>query len=308
MIIAVDSGKFAGKACYNNGGKIENVYLRNKVDIMDNASYDAIDSKTYNVKFNDVNYIIGDEANTNDLSTTKVAFNHKIMAYTLIGKCLPSSKMEKVNLVISLPIVEFKNKDTKNKFIEDLRGDDGLIKIKINNEERQFYLESVTILPESCGIVYQNLDRFRNDYIYIIDVGGLNGNFSVFNNNKLDRDLSFTGNYGGMILHNEIRDALNTEESANYQQFEVEKAILNKNKVAEKIIKLNIKEMKNELLGKGWNLNNKDNKVIFTGGCVNILKDYIGDYFINYEISKNNQFDNVLGMLNFGEMYYGKTN
>lgn len=302
MLRCVDAGKYSGNIAYYNGNIIEKSYLRNNVDVVDNTTSDPT-NKSRIVEFENIQYLVGEDAKEYDLNTSKALLPHKLLTYTMIADSISSNNTEQIDLVISVPISTFKNKEEKVKFKDMIFNENGLITLKVDGDKKSFYLRNVTILPEGNGIVYQNVNKYKDKLAYICDIGGLNANFIVFDCLKMVKEASFTTNHGGMILEAEITSALNTAYNNNYQPYEIRHIVKKNDPIAEKAICEHIKNIQKAMKSNGWNL---ENEIIFTGGCVQILKNYIPKYFENYAISENIIYDNVLGMLAYGEMRYGK--
>ena len=108
------------------------------------------------------------------------------------------------------PLNIYKNKQLKQEYEQYIQGN-GIISIKINDKLIYFKINKVLCLPEGTGPVYTNIDKYRSGKTTIIDIGGLNVNYCVFNDLVPQYEQMIINNLGSNILRSKITEKLSAE-------------------------------------------------------------------------------------------------
>jgi len=306
-IIAVDSGKYATKSVFkkSEGGFVKNQY-RTKMDptneLKTNDPYSSV------VKYGEHRVIIGHEAEGVDYDRSKSKLIHKIATYAAIYRYVDNG--DDVILTIGCPLSIFGNVEERAKYQEFL-GEGKEINISLNGIPKVFNIKKVVVCPESSGIIYKDVERFKDKLVGIIDIGGLNTNCCVYNKLAPIRSTSFTTNLGANVLRNELKQKLNSEiPEANLQDWQMEDIITkgfikSQKEKSKEIIKSHLQKhilvILEETKKKGWDIKNID--IIFVGGGSKLLKNEINNIVKDAEISENAEWDNVEGFYKVGASY-----
>lgn len=103
-IIAVDAGKHTtkalGKMAYGN--EIKKVNFRTKMYDMANGDIE-LQGKSYKVKFDGNEYIVGEQGENVDNSNTKTSILHKLATYIAVTQLIKPNENSSVNMVIGCP-------------------------------------------------------------------------------------------------------------------------------------------------------------------------------------------------------------
>jgi plasmid segregation protein ParM len=114
-IVAVDAGKFGCKSLSRDTDKTFRDYFRTKVD--ENGSVASTQSeKTYRVKYNSVNYVVGEDALKADYDTDKGKDMTKIAIYTAITRHLPATTESELVLPIGCPLNMFREAEVRENY------------------------------------------------------------------------------------------------------------------------------------------------------------------------------------------------
>ena len=296
MIISVDAGKHTTKAILATAGEKRIFAIRTKLEeqgIMLNQ-----DGKSFAVEYENKKYIIGEAAQITDYETCKTKLCHKISTYVAIIKLGVGDNL--IDIVTGCPISQFRNKELREEYAQYIQ--DRNIQIKINRDTHKFTINSVMVLPESIGVVAENIPEFMDNLVGVIDIGGLNTNAAIYENMRPLPSSVFTVIEGGEILNSKIRRALNTALMTNYQDYEI--AYLRPEGKEKEIVDEILNAQMEIILAlcKQFNWNLKKIPIVFTGGGSQILEKQIKQMH-NARISRNPVWDNASGFLRLKEMY-----
>ena len=105
----------------------------------------------------------------------------------LLGAICKSTDADAIDLALGLPIIQFKNKDTRAELINMLQGNS--YKVVYNNIGSTKFIRSVQVFPEGIsGYLYLKNQGLLNDVGYrdavLIDVGGKTTDIALIKNNK----------------------------------------------------------------------------------------------------------------------------
>ena len=306
-VIAVDTGKYMTKAAMRRADGTDKVLdFRTKMDsaevMMGQMGADGVHFVEYDGK----SYIIGKSANSNDLKeTTKAALIHRIAAYTAIA--LLTDNGDQVQVVIGCPISEYMFKEKMIAYRDFMFPGVGRIDIRVDGVNKQFTVKKVQVLPEGMGIVFLHPEKYGHDIFGMIDIGGLNCNCVMFQDNLPMVDSMFTNDLGGGSLYREVRKRLGSIVDGNLQYDVLEKDILRGYDIADKeksreIISDCKREQVKKILAScqeaGWPV--RSIPMVFTGGTSLLLKKEIEDIVPNVmtdDITEDIRYVNVKGFL-----------
>lgn len=303
-LVSVDSGKFAIKGISNSTGKGEEFYLQSTHD---ETAEDVADPGSYVIEYGAHKYVFGPQASGRNRDIDKTGINHKLGAFIAIANLVDSG--DEVDLVIGAPLSTFLQKSSREEFQQFMSSQEN-VSFKINNEPFEFKLNSVTVAPESSGLTFQetNYDLFNDDIVAVVDVGGLNTNISVYDDFNLIRSNCITINNGVYPLMESLRSELSALSGTRITEQQIRRIVKNGvlkvagNVVDEssKVIKKKSVDTINQILNaakdKDFDLMSFE-KVIFTGGGSEDLRNYISGIVTHSKISDNCLYDNVYGWL-----------
>lgn len=308
--VAVDSGKYATKACLfsMNDEKIKDkIVFRTKMDETDEES--TYSKNSYVLEFNGEKYLIGDEAETVNFETSKAKDIHKLSTYAAIGQLIDDGEV--IGLAIGCPLSTYNNKNERTQY-KNFMFESGKISITINGIKKTFTIDKVFVFAESSGYLYKNAMKYKDSTVGVIDIGGLNTNNCVYQNLIPIKSTSFPTNLGCNVLRNELKQELNsTFSDINLQDWQMEEILRNgyiksKKEESSEIINIflqkHVNKILNECVKKGWDLKNMD--LIFVGGGSKLLKDQIKKVIPDATISDTAEWDNVEGFAEFGAIKY----
>lgn len=308
MLVSVDTGKYGTKAVKKrDDGTFRKFYFRTRVEPLSVASYSNGKERTYVLEYGGREYRIGEESLGMELDTSKTTMSHKLAILLALGR-LCSQEDGNVHLITGCPLSVFNNqakKEEHKKFI--LEGSP--FTIRIDGERREVAIGDLTLLPESLGIPYKNVDENMEKLIGVVDIGGLNTNCAIYKRLKPIRTTAFTINQGTMILMNRIKHALNTAlEGTNYQDYEIPYLVRNpgyiKNPIIQEIIddvlEQHIIGIGDEMKQRNWNIQGLE--IHFTGGGSTDLRSAIEKFMPDSHISNDGVWDNVNAFYRVGEM------
>lgn len=306
--IAIDSGKYATKACLRDSGKqSEKIKFRTKMDETEeevaNGKNDCV--LTYDGK----KYLIGDEAETIDYEKSKEKDIHKLSTYAAIAKL--ANDGDTIGVAIGCPLSIFHNKEARNKY-RDFMITTGETIIEINGVKKHINIDKVFVFAEGSGLLYKNPKLYENRTIGIIDIGGLNSNNCIYQNLLPVKSTAFTTNLGSNILRNDLKILLNSKfPDVNLQDWQMEEIIKKgfikskkeeSKKIISEFLQKHVNKILNECIRKGWDLKNID--LFFVGGGSTLLETEIKNIISDAEISKDAEWDNAEGFSVFGEIKY----
>ena len=306
MLVSIDPGKYATKAVSSNS----RIYFPTRLSpnpIIEPSGNSHI------IIFDSDAYIIGEQAEQLCFEVSKTNLVHKLATYTAISKL---QEERRVQLVIGCPLSIYKNPYLKaeyKSFIMD-RGD---ISIVIDGNQHSFFIENILVLPEGTGVVYVYPSFFKNRRVAVIDLGGLNFNFCIYDNFIPQVTSMFTQNHGGYDLQNSILKALNSKFalSLNPQdiphvirqgglrimgQIDKESSAIVSNVILEYILQI-IQEIQRN----NFNLDTLD--VCFVGGTSKTLKQKLKESIPHAFIPDEPEWVNCTGFYEIGKIKYGKT-
>lgn len=315
-IVTIDPGKFATKAIAGNDTKGQRVIFRTKLlKLNDNVGLD-IQGNSFKVEYRGDTYILGDQGEEVDYSVNKTSINHKLASYVAISQLTDSSD-EVIDLVLGCPTNIYKNEKLREEYRKYLTNNSEPIEIVVNGNYRRFTIESALVLPEGSGIVFLDPSRFKNNRVAVADLGGLNMNFSVYNDMVPEVSSMLTLNKGSYELENSLEKELSTIygsslSAGDIQQFIKQGGVRVKGKLDADSVRTIDSQLERYLRGivqevkkNNFNLDLMD--VVFVGGTSKAIEKQIVRYLPHATIPSNSQWTNVLGFHKFGVLKYAQS-
>lgn len=240
------------------------------------------------ISFENVPYIIGEEAKDYDFSITKNNLHHKLMLYFGLSKIM--NEVQSFDLTIGCPLTTYLNRNKHETYIDSIRNNGQPIEIQFNNKKKIIIIRSVTIVPETLGGYILDYKNSKNEIRGVIDIGGLNLNAGIYSLGKPLKDRMITDNLGIHILLDKIQKAIMVEREELLDLNICEYLLKSKNfkdditkKIFERECINHLEDIKRLLIKSGWNL--EDLTLRFIGGGSILLKEYIEQVFKKYNTS-----------------------
>ncbi|MFW5890640.1 MAG: hypothetical protein ACOCUI_00300 [bacterium] len=308
IIVAVDPGKYLTKAITDN----DRCYFRTKYTKIDTFEDVLLQGKSYKVEFEGKKMIIGEQGNRTSYEVSKKSMIHKVATYTAIVEMLKYDlEYSNINAMISCPISIYKDEDQRKAYKEYMLNNNE-VKININENDYLINLKNVMVLPESSGVIIKHASLFNNNMVALVDIGGLNMNFSIYDNMvfQMGEKNSFTRNLGNNELETYAINALNSKLAININNEEGKYIIKNggikhQGEITEKSKEI-VDEVKDNFVERIDNEIKKNNfdlqkmNVVFTGGTsLNIQKELQKKY-THSTVLEDGQWAHVEGAYKLG--------
>lgn len=308
-IIAVDPGKFAIKMAASDEPAV--LSLRSKLYTLNaNESFEPQGNSVF-VTYEGTNYIIGDQGVAVDQDFSKETILHKVGLMAALTKFVKDG--DSVRLILGCPASIYKDKTAREKY-RDYMTDNGVLKFETNTDKYDIQIISTLVLPESSGAPYVYPQYFKDSRVAVVDIGGLNLNFSVYNNLVLELDSMRTVNYGGYMIEDLVKDKFSGRFGVALSQPDYEQVLLNDGLFKNGTVLPESTELLHELLHtfaadiskvvKSFDYDLSLMKVLFIGGSSALLKDNITEFIPHAMIRNDCAHVNVSGFLKVGELKY----
>jgi hypothetical protein len=312
-IIAMDSGKYSTQGVVKlSSGNYKQVIFRTLVT-NNNTGLDPI-GKTYKVDIVDKQHLVGEQGETINYDISKADDNHVIATYTGITQLLPENEGLSIKLIYGCPVSIYKDKNQRELYKSKLIKDS--IKLAVNDINYSFNITKLLLLPEGCGVVFCHRELFDRKRVAVIDLGGLNMNFTIYDNLAPELSSMFTENHGSYAITNDIIRTFNTKYGKAFAQKDAEQILRNgylqhNGRVDEQSVKLvqdiidqYIQQIKRFVLQYNNYLETLD--VVVTGGTAQLIKDRISKHIPHAYIPKDSQWTNVKGFYFVGERKFAE--
>lgn len=299
MLVSVDAGKHSTKAMTIEN-ECKTFYARTKMDESGDCTLNR-NGHTYSIEFNGKKYNFGEGAISSDYDSSKTKLLHKIAIYTALS-FLANAK--EVDLVAGCPLIQYFNEEARAEYSSFIQNGK-YQRIVVNGVPKTFTINSITVLPESIGVVIQNADEYLKQVVGVIDIGGLNTNAAIYEYLKPLKPSVFTINEGSNILFAKVKRALNSVLLANYQDYEIPHVMAGNDTKAKAIMSEVLKEQVDRIADecKRYNWNISALPIVFTGGGSVLLEQHLKDKFTNVKMSKHPIWDNCFGYYKLKEMF-----
>ena len=308
-IIAVDPGKFAIKSATLDDPNV--LTLRSKLySLNDNEQFDPQGNSVY-ITYEGKNYIIGDQGVAVDQDFSKETILHKVGLMASLSRFIKDG--DAVRLVLGCPASIYKDKTAREHY-RDFMTDNGNLKFETNTDKYDVSIVSTLVLPESSGAPYVYPQYFKDSRVAVVDIGGLNLNFSVYNNLVLELDSMRTVNYGGYMIEDMVKDKFSGRFGVALSQADYEQVLVNDGLFKNGTILPESTDLLHELFHqfaadiskvvKSFDYDLSIMKVLFIGGSSNLLKNDITEFIPHAMIRNDCAHVNVTGFLKVGELKY----
>ncbi|WP_016994700.1 ParM/StbA family protein [Lysinibacillus boronitolerans] len=309
-LIAVDSGKHATKAIMLYNNKEYYAIFRTKMQEVEKLDIELYPGSFY-VNYNNKNYLIGDIVDEAycDFNLTKQALIHKLCIYTAITQLLKQANLQAdkvdVRLAVNIPISAFKDANAKKSYLNFIENHNNPIMVNVNGDSSYFTLENTIVVFEGVGNIFN--DMKNNSHVSILDLGGLNVSFCIFDKMVPMMDSMVVSNHGISMLRGKIGRAINEKFGVAVTQSDLErilhsgylmlegKILAESHDMIERIKRSHFDEIINFAKSRNYTFNNTE--LCFCGGGSLLLRNIIEEKFPNAQIIVNPQFANVKSFL-----------
>lgn len=306
-IISVDPGKYATKCVGRKSTQTKDrqVYFNTKYYDMRNGDME-VHGKSYKVNYQGNEYIIGEQGELYDTTTTKTSLIHKLATYTAITRIVKEDTNPEIVLTVSCPISIYKNARLKEEYRNYIR-DNGAASIMVDDTSYKLNIIKVIVKCEGSGIVYLEPSTFAHKRVAIIDIGGRNMNFGVYDNRVPVPSSLFSNNYGSTLLETIIREDLSSYYGEDFDLATAKNAIkdggivLNgqlQNESAKIVSSTTGRYISNYILNsiKEKNINLSIMPVILVGGTSKFIIDHVKRILPHAQLSNtDSQWANAKG-------------
>lgn len=310
---AIDCGKSECKYVGQFDGTLHLKKFKNSVIEIDDIGAE-IALNSFNVEYEGRNFLIGDMVGDNiDYELSKQNHSHRLSIYLGITRLLEQAEKSKesiafaqINLAVNIPLNLYKSQQKKTEFAEYLRNSGQLIVMSVNGKPFTFRIQSILLLPEGLGNVYQNMDEYRDKRLLIVDIGSLNVNYLELSNLVPQYDKMAVSTLGINILRGEIAETLSSKYGTMITDEVVEQIFKEKylyldgvkqpesKDIVEKLIENHLQMVLN--YAKSRKISFSNTSVVFVGGGSVLLQDFISKLPFAI-IAPNPQYANVLSFL-----------
>ena len=179
--------------------------------------------------------------------------------------------------------------------------------IMVGGDLHYFKINQVRALPETAGYPFRHYEKYMDDLVGVIDIGGLNINGCIYSQLSPVHQTCFTINRGGHHLSAEIQQRLIQQLNRDIQGYQMEGIFKRPKPAEEPIIKEVVdgymKLILNELRTRNWDISQDGIPVILTGGTSYIIGRYVSNYFPQVIVSQDPIWDNVTGFQVYAEAF-----
>lgn len=206
--ISVDPGKDTTKCIGRMFGSTTDKKTSFSTKFYDLKNGDVeLDGNSSLVSYEYNDFIIGEQGEIYDTSTSKTTILHKMAIYTAITRVInPDDYNPDIILTVGCPTTIFKNKNSKEEYREFIKDNPNVI---INGKKYSFNFKKIIIKCEGSGIVYLKPEVFVSQRAAVLDIGGRNMNFGVYENRIPVPSTLFSNNFGATKLQSMVQEELN---------------------------------------------------------------------------------------------------
>lgn len=319
VYIAIDSGKYATKGLMEYKGNTSSIMFRTKSQEVNDVGID-IQPNSYKIEFENKQYLIGNmisESQSNfDLS--KETLVHKLAIYTAICELMAKGKLYfhniDLHIAINVPISVYKSKQAKDSFKRFVENNGKTIFFRLNDKVYNFNLINLTICFEGMGLTYTNFDEYAKKTSTVIDIGGLNTTYCIFDGVNPDFNSMTLSHFGINVLKAKLEQELVQRYNRNISANDLEKIIqrgymsyMGKliEESAEVISHIKIQHFNNIInYAKQHNYTFNQDAVYFVGGGSILFQNEIKKLLPQATIIVNPQFANVKSFLEILKVKY----
>ncbi len=306
FVIAIDIG-YGDPKIYFKNNKGEEVYFKftNAISFAGNSSVDYNQNALEVFTFNDLEYLVGEQALLNKPFITRQYSYMYEYAPLLLYKALKMSGVKPSDEIKLITGLALKDWSKAEEFGERLSN------IFVNNEHYKIDPENIYIVPQGKGVYIDykisNHDEIKEDFFAVLDIGYNTFDHLIFMNGIPIPNKNYANTYGVNTLVQELQKYLNKELNIVFSEQEVKDILLNRSVrigakthdltdvISKEILKYS-KLLQNEIFSKNGDVINKVFKVIISGGGAYLLKENNIEIF-DHQVYSNTpyEFANVRG-------------
>ncbi|WP_053983826.1 ParM/StbA family protein [Niameybacter massiliensis] len=304
-VIAIDAGKHATKGLGASG---EKTLFRTKSTQLTSSLDIEATGNSNKVIYEEDTYIIGDQGEQVDYSLEKNTLLHKLAIYTAAYRL--GCKGE-IAAVIGCPTNIYLSKDNRKAFQENIKEQPK--KFVVDGKYQNIQFTRVLIMPESSGVVYTNKELFVGKRVGVIDLGGRNMNFGIYDNLIPQPSSMMTTNQGSMQIEAMIKRKFEAMYKRGLTSRDIEDIISNggikyqgkiepeSQKALSEIYKGYVQEVVADLK-KEFPLDLMD--IVVTGGTSLLVKEALKEVIPHVQTVEETQWTNVAGFLEIGKVKF----
>lgn len=275
---------------------------------------------SYKIEFEGKQFLLGDMASEShsDFNLSKETLVHQVSIYTSIYEMMKKANIYfhnvQLHVVVNVPINVYKSKAQKESFKRFIENNGKPIFFRINDSQYNFNLKDVTICFEGMGLVYSNSNELKGSSSTIIDIGGLNTTYCIFNGIQPDFSSMTVSHAGINVLKAKLEQALVQKYNRNVSATDLELIIqrgfisyMGQSEEDSKEIIAQIKQNHFEQIinyAKQHNYTFNQDFIYFVGGGALLLQKEIAEQFPNAKVVINPQFANVKSFLEILKVKY----
>ncbi|EHN17000.1 MULTISPECIES: ParM/StbA family protein [Clostridium] len=214
ILLSVDAGKNTLKAIGKEIGTedIKKITFPSKYSITDDIEEEC-EGNSHIIKIDNTITILGDAGELYDYDSDKEKEIHKLCTYTAITELLePNTQDNEVYMVLACPIDSIATKELKDNYRNFIGNNGNEIKVNVDKKEYSFIIKDITIKQEGSGVIFNNTEKYMNKEVAVIDLGGVNFSFCIYNNCIPVKSTRFARDFGGNYLNNMTVNALRSIE------------------------------------------------------------------------------------------------
>ena len=321
IILSADVGKYEteliGRDLELTADDRKTVRFRTKMYDL-SEGYIDVEGNSHLVELNKKSYIVGEQGQDKSEDTSKTQFLHQLACYTAITKFIePGTKDNEIYMVLACPLSVLLIQDAKEEYKEFIKGK-GPIKISVDGKDYEFEIKDIMIKAEGSGIIYLEPNLFNDQAVGIVDLGGLNMGWSLYNNKVCKKDDRFIEECGTDRLIDIVREQLAIYKKGNLVNKEIAEKALNEGGLkkagkidtestvyVEKAKELYFEEVLKNIKAHKFNIDELD-RVVFVGGTSQHIKENITNKLSHSYIPVNSQLSTVEGLYKVAFKKYGK--
>ena len=222
LILSGDVGKYEtelmGRDVDNNSLDQEDIQLvrfRTKMYDLSNG-YVEVEGNSHLVSYDGKEYIIGEQGQDKSYDTSKTSLLHKLSCYTAITQYLePGTKKNNIYMVLACPLSVLQVQEAKEEYRSYIQNDGQEVNINVNGKDYFFTIKEIMIKAEGSGIVYLEPKKFAGNRVGVVDLGGLNQGFSLYNDKVCKKEDRFIEECGTDRLIELVREQLSIYKKGN---------------------------------------------------------------------------------------------
>lgn len=320
-ILSGDFGKYEtevlGRNIKGSAEEVKLVRFRTKMYNIEDG-FIEVEGNSHLVEMEGKQFIIGEQGQEKSNNTSKTSELHKLACYTAITQFIePGTKGNEIYMVLACPLSVLTIKEAKEEYKKFLQGN-GLIQINVDNKAYEFEIKEIMIKAEGSGILYLEPERFINKTVGLIDLGGLNMGWSLYNNKVCKKEDRFIEECGTDRLLDITREQLSIYKKGNLINKEIAEKALEEGgmkksgkldegskQYIEKAKKIYLNEVQKHIEGHKFSIDDLD-EIIFVGGTSQHIKNEIDNSINHSYVPEKSQLSTVEGLYKVAYNKYSK--